>query len=129
MKRFALLIALIVAAPAFADGPSLADTQLRDPAQEAQARALMETIRCVVCQSQSIADSNAEIAGNMRSVIRERIAKGESPAQVRAWLIQRYGDYITYDPPFTAATWLLWIAPFILLMIGVMIARLSFRRR
>ena len=129
MKRFALLIALIVAAPAFADGPSLADTQLRDPAQEAQARALMETIRCVVCQSQSIADSNAEIAGNMRSVIRERIAKGESPAQVRAWLIQRYGDYITYDPPFTAATWLLWIAPLVLLVIGVMIARLSFRRR
>jgi cytochrome c-type biogenesis protein CcmH len=129
MRRLACALLLAIAAPALAEGPSLADTPLRDPAAEQQARALMETIRCVVCQSQSIADSNAEIAGDMRSVIRERIAHGDSPAQVRAWLIQRYGDYITYDPPFTAATWFLWLAPLALLAIGVMIARTSFRKR
>lgn len=107
----------------------LADVQLRDPAKEAQAKALMETIRCVECQGQAIADSNADIAGNMRSLIRERIQAGESPAQVRAWLIQRYGDYITYDPPLGRATWPLWAAPIVLLVVGIAVARLSFRRK
>lgn len=125
----ALVLALTIAAPALADGPSRPDVPLRDPAREAQARALMATIRCVVCQSQSVADSDAPIAGDMRAVIRDHIGRGETPPQVRAWLIQRYGDYITYDPPFTTATWALWLAPFALLAAGVAIARLSFRRR
>ena len=117
------------AMPALAQQAPLADTQLTDPAQEAQARALMGTIRCVECQGQSIADSNADIAGNMRSLIRQRIKAGESPAQVRAWLIQRYGDYISYDPPLGGATWPLWAAPIVLLVIGIAIARSSFRRK
>lgn len=122
-----LLAAL--ATPALAQLAPLADTQLSDPAQEEQAKALMGTIRCVECQGQSIADSNADIAANMRSLIRQRIKSGESPEQVRAWLIQRYGDYISYDPPLGGATWPLWAAPFVLLVIGIAIARSSFRRK
>lgn len=124
-----IVLALLIAAPVLAQKAPLADTQLSDPAKEAQAKALMETIRCVECQGQAISDSNADIAGNMRSLIRERIKAGESPEQVRAWLIQRYGDYISYDPPLGGATWPLWAAPFVLLVIGIAIARSSFRRK
>ncbi len=126
--RAALLTLALVAAPAFADPGPLANTQLRDPAKEAQARSLMATIRCVECQGQAISDSNADIAGDMRALIRERIERGESVAQVRAWLIQRYGDYISYDPPLTGTTVALWAAPLILLTAGIAIARLSFRK-
>jgi len=126
-----VILGLLVAfaAPAVAQDAPLADVQLSDPAKEAQAKALMETIRCVECQGQAIADSNADIAANMRSLIRQRIKGGESPAQVRAWLIQRYGDYISYDPPLGGATWPLWAAPIVLLAIGIAIARSSFRRK
>ena len=122
-------LALATIGPAIAQKAPLADVQLSDPAKEAEAKALMETIRCVECQGQAIADSNADIAGNMRSLIRERIKAGESPAQIRAWLIQRYGDYITYDPPLGSVTWPLWAAPIVLLAVGIAVARLSFRRK
>jgi cytochrome c-type biogenesis protein CcmH len=132
MKRALLLLALI-AAPVAADPSTppaaLADTQLRDPAQEAKARDLMATLRCLVCQGQSIADSDASMAGDMRALVRSRIAAGETPASVRAWLIERYGDYVSYDPPLSAATWPLWLAPVALLVLGAVIARSSFRRR
>ncbi|GAA3719324.1 cytochrome c-type biogenesis protein CcmH [Sphingomonas cynarae] len=108
---------------------ALADTQLANPAQEASAKALMETLRCVVCQGQSIADSDATMAGDMRALVRQRIRTGESPAAIRDWLIDRYGTYITYDPPLDAMTWPLWAAPVILIALGVWIARSSFRRR
>ena len=132
MRRLALF-ALLAATPALADPSTppaaLAYTQLRDPVQEAQARALMQTLRCVVCQGQSIADSDASMAGDMRALVRSRIAAGETPATIRAWLIERYGDYISYDPPLGAATWPLWLAPIGLLVLGAVIARSSFRRR
>ena len=83
--------------------------QLDDPAQEAKAKALMETLRCLVCQGQSIADSDAEMAGDMRALVRERMQQGESAGQVRDWLNERYGDYDSYDPPVTEATAPLWI--------------------
>ncbi|MBJ6123182.1 cytochrome c-type biogenesis protein CcmH [Sphingomonas sp. BT553] len=108
---------------------ALADTQLADPTQEAAAKALMETLRCVVCQGQSIADSDATMAGDMRALVRQRIQAGESPIAIRDWLIGRYGDYISYDPPLSAATSLLWATPVLLLGLGVWIARASFRRR
>ncbi|WP_242138729.1 MULTISPECIES: cytochrome c-type biogenesis protein [unclassified Sphingomonas] len=124
---------LLLTAPAFADSSlppaPLANVQLKDPAKEAQAQALMATLRCVVCQGQSIADSNAEMAGDMRSLVRTRIEGGQSPAQIRDWLIARYGDYISYDPPFSALTAPLWIAPLLLLVLGVWLARASFKRR
>jgi cytochrome c-type biogenesis protein CcmH len=128
-----LAFALLLAAPAFAQSnlppADLAYTQLPDPAQEARAKALMDTLRCLVCQGQSIADSDAEMAGDMRALVRERIRAGESPAQVRKWLIERYGDYVTYDPPLSWITAPLWIAPLLLLIVGALVARRAFARR
>jgi cytochrome c-type biogenesis protein CcmH len=131
--RGALAVALLIAAPALADSAlppaELAYTQLPDPAQEARAKALMETLRCLVCQGQSIADSDADMAGDMRALVRQRIRAGESPRQVRQWLVERYGDYVTYDPPFDWLTAPLWLAPLLLLGAGAMLARRVFRRR
>ena len=132
MKRLMFALALL-SAPVLADSDlppaPLADTQLADPRQEARAKALMETIRCLVCQGQSIADSDAELAGDMRAMVRERIAAGEKPAQIRAWLVRRYGSWVSYDPPLNRTTWLLWSAPALFLVVGIMIAARSFRRR
>lgn len=131
--RLLLPLALLLAGPAFAQSnvppPALADTQLPDPAQERSAKALMETLRCLVCQSQSIADSDADMAADMRALVRQRIAAGERPDQVRDWLIQRYGDYVSYDPPFSPASILLWAMPLLLLGIGIVLARRSLKRR
>ena len=130
--RTLVAVALVIAAPSSAQvrAPApYADTQLRDPAKEAEARALMETLRCLVCQGQSIADSDADMAGDMRALVRSRIAAGDSADQVRRWLIDRYGDYVTYDPPVSVLTLPLWLAPLFLVGIGVIIARSSFRRR
>jgi len=133
MRAVLLALAPLAAAPALADSllpaARYADTQLPDPRQERQARALMETVRCLVCQGQSIADSDAEMAGDMRSLIRERILAGESPDQIRAWLISRYGDWVTYDPTFQPWTWPLWAAPALLILAGLWLARGRFRRR
>ena len=107
----------------------LAYTQLADPAQEARAKALMDTLRCLVCQGQSIADSDAEMAGDMRALVRQRIAAGERPGEIRKWLVQRYGDYVTYDPPLSWVTAPLWLAPLVLLGLGVLIARRNFWKR
>jgi len=92
--------------------------QLEDPAQEESARVLMETLRCLKCQSQSIADSDAPMAGDMRHQVRSRIQAGESPDQVRDWLVERYGDYVSYDPKVSATTWPLFAVPVILLLFG-----------
>ncbi len=133
MKRALALLLMLAPVQAVADSAmpaaALADTQLADPTQEARATALMETLRCVVCQGQSIADSDAEIAGDMRAMVRERIQRGETPDQIRAWMIERYGEWISYDPPLSGRTALLWIAPLLLLGAGVWLARGRFRRR
>jgi cytochrome c-type biogenesis protein CcmH len=126
-------LALLLATPALAQSElppaPLAYTQLADPAKEAQAKALMNTLRCLVCQGQSIADSDAEMAGDMRALVRQRIERGEKPEAVRNWLIERYGSYVSYDPPLDAATLPLWIAPLLLLGVGILLARGSIRRR
>ena len=132
MRLHPVLLALL-AAPVFAQSSlppaRYAYTQLEDPRQEAQARALMETLRCLVCQGQSIADSDADMAGDMRALVRERIAAGEEPEAVRAWLIDRYGNWVSYKPPVEPLTWPLWAAPILLLAAGAWIARGRFRRR
>ena len=99
----------------------MAYTQLEDPSQEAAAQELMETLRCLTCQSQSIADSDAPMAGDMRHQVRTRIAAGESPDAVRDWLIERYGDYVSYDPQVSASTWPLFVFPVLLLLIAGMV--------
>lgn len=89
----------------------------------------MTSLRCLVCQGQSIADSDADMAASMRALVRQRILAGDSPATIRHWLVERYGEYVTYDPPFDASTALLWLAPVFLLAIGLLIARSSLRMR
>ncbi|MGJ3649142.1 cytochrome c-type biogenesis protein [Sphingomonas sp. GlSt437] len=133
MRRALIVLALVAAGPALADSnlppAPLANTQLSDPHQEAQAKALMLSLRCVVCQGQSIADSDAEMAADMRAMVRKRIAAGEKPEAIRQWLVDRYGDYVTYDPPWSAATIGLWLAPLALLGLGLWLARGSFKRK
>ena len=113
--------------PLFADSnlpPAYwSNRQLPDPRQEAEAQALMEQLRCLVCQGQSIADSDAELAGDMRDLVRRRIAAGEKPSAIRAWLIQRYGTWISYKPTTEPAAWPLWLAPLALLLVGVRLLR------
>ncbi len=127
---FAILM-LAMAAAADAANPAIdyANTQLANPIQERKAKALMETIRCVVCQGQSIADSNAALALDMRAIIRERIESGEEPEAVRAWLIEHYGPWVSFKPPFQPATALLWIAPILAIAMGLFLARGRFRRK
>ena len=133
MRALVAALLLLVAAPALADSlmpaAEYANKQLPDPRQEAQARALLETLRGLVCQGQAISDSDAEMAGDMRALVRQRIEAGESPDQVRKWLVQRYGDYVTYDPPLSWLTAPLWLTPLLLLGAGILIARRNFRKR
>jgi cytochrome c-type biogenesis protein CcmH len=133
MKRLILILALALASPAWGDSslpPAYwANRQLPDINQEAKAQGLMEEIRCLVCQGQSIADSDAEIAGDMRDLVRRRIAAGEQPSAIRHWLIQRYGAWITFMPPSEPATWPLWLAPIALLLGGALIARARLKKR
>lgn len=132
MKRWLPLL-LLIASPVRADSdlPAArwANEQLPDPRQEAQATALMEELRCLVCQGQSIADSNAEMAGDMRALVRQRIAAGEKPEAVRAWLIDRYGNWVSYRPPVEPVTWPLWAAPLLLLLAGAWLLRKRLVRR
>jgi cytochrome c-type biogenesis protein CcmH len=129
----AFLMLLACAAPALAQSAlppaRYAYTQLEDPKQEAKAKGLMETLRCLVCQGQSIADSDADMAGDMRALVRERIAAGEEPEAIRAWLIDRYGNWVSYKPPVEPITWPLWAAPLLLVAIGAWVARGRFRRK
>lgn len=133
MRTFLLAAALLMAGPAQADSllppAEYSYTQLPNPKQEAEAVALMETLRCLVCQGQSIADSDAEMAGDMRAMVRQRIAAGETPEQIRAWLIERYGNWVSYDPPLSPMTWPLWAAPVLLIVAGLFLARGRFRRK
>lgn len=131
MKAFPLAaLALCLAAPALADGTMppapFAYRQLDNPAQEAQAKALMETLRCLQCQGQSIADSDAPIAGDMRHQVRTRIAAGEDPEAIRSWLVERYGDYVSYAPRITATTWPLYLAPLVLILLAALLVRRRF---
>jgi len=128
-----LILAAMASAPAHAQ-PTTPDApyaykQLGDPRQEAEARALMETLRCLVCQGQSIADSDATMAGDMRSLVRERIEAGEKPEAIRTWLVERYGHWVSYKPGMAPVTWPLWAAPLLLVGAGLWLARGRFKRR
>ena len=127
MTRAWLALALFLAAPALADSnlpPAYwANRQLPDARQEARAQALMDELRCLVCQGQSIADSDAELAGDMRDLVRRRIAAGERPAAIRAWLVDRYGSWVSYRPTAEPAAWPLWLLPVALLLAGAWLVR------
>jgi len=134
MRRAFVLAALVMAAqPLLADSnlpPAYwANRQLPDARQEARAQALMEELRCLVCQGQSIADSDAELAGDMRDLVRRRIAAGEKPAAIRSWLVQRYGSWISYRPTDEPAAWPLWLAPIALFLAGAFLIRRRIKAR
>jgi len=115
------LIALFVA--------MVAPAALADPAQEARAQALEREIRCVQCQNEPIAQSTADIARDMRELVRERVAAGDSDAEIRSFFRTRYGDFVLFRPPFDSRTWILWGAPLVLLAGGLAAVLASQRRR
>lgn len=121
-----LLILLLLTAPAFAVQP---DERLADPALETRARALSRELRCVVCQNESIDESSATIARDLRLLLRQRLAGGDSDDQATAFLVARYGDFVLLRPPVRADTWLLWFGPFAALILGAGIAVGALRRR
>jgi len=128
MMRVLMLAAFLcaVALAAFAVEPG---ERLADPVLEARARAIGAELRCLVCQNQSIDDSNADLAHDLRVLIRERIAAGDSDRQVIDFLVQRYGDFILLDPPVKPATYVLWYGPFAVLLLGLAAVGLYARRR
>ena len=129
-KLLAAIALLLLSAPTLALAQDYAFESLADPAQEKQAVELMDTLRCVVCQGQPISGSNADLAADMRRVVRERIAAGETPAQVRAWLVSKYGDYVSFKPEVKPDTLPLWIIPLLALLGGIwLVARRLKRRR
>ena len=133
MKALFAILLFLSAQPLLADSSlppaHWANRQLPDPAQEARAQALMGELRCLVCQGQSIADSDAEMAADMRDLVRRRIAAGENPSDVRSWLIERYGSWISYRPTDEPAAWPLWLAPLVLLGIAALLVRRRIRLR
>ena len=133
MRALLVLVAALLAAAPLAAQDLLppapyAYKQLDDPRQEAKAQALMETLRCLKCQSQSIADSDAPMAGDMRHQVRSRIAAGEEPEAIRQWLIERYGDYVTYTPQVRPLTLPLFAAPVLFLLVAALLLRRRFRK-
>jgi cytochrome c-type biogenesis protein CcmH len=129
LALFAALLAVPVLAQQTLPPAPYAYRQLDDPTKEAEAQALMETLRCLKCQSQSIADSDAPMAGDMRHQVRTRIAAGEEPEAIRAWLVARYGDYVSYAPTVSETTWPLFAVPLLLLAVAGAILWRRFRRK
>jgi cytochrome c-type biogenesis protein CcmH len=108
---------------------AMAPAVLGDPAQEARAQSLDQEIRCVQCENEPIAQSTADIAADMRRLVRERIAAGDSDAEIRAFFRQRYGDFVLFRPPFDGRTWALWAAPLLLAGAGLAAVLANRRRR
>jgi cytochrome c-type biogenesis protein CcmH len=128
MRRglLALLLVLAVGGPARAVDP---DEMLKDSQLEARARQIGQQLRCLVCQNESIDDSNADLARDLRKIVRERITAGDSDQQVIAYLRARYGDFVLLKPPFEPATWALWLTPPFVLLVGGALAFAILRRR
>jgi cytochrome c-type biogenesis protein CcmH len=120
-----VLTALMLMAGAASD-PS---ERLQDPAQEARARTLFAQIRCLVCQNESIDDSDAELAGDLRKVVREQITAGRSDGEVKAFLTDRYGEFVLLKPRFSPANAVLWLGPFMAALAGLALLASRFRRR
>jgi cytochrome c-type biogenesis protein CcmH len=129
MKRaltFGFLLALAAGQMAFAVEPN---EQLADPALEARARAIGKELRCLVCQNESIDDSGADLAHDLRVLLRERLQAGDTDAQAIQYITDRYGDFVLLKPPVEPATWLLWFSPFAILILGGACIWFYLRRR
>jgi cytochrome c-type biogenesis protein CcmH len=121
-----IAVALSLAGSAIAVEPS---EMLKDPAQEARAQAIGRQLRCPVCKTESIEESDADFTRDLRRVVREQIAEGKSDKQVLDFMHDRYGDFILLRPPFKPSTWALWLAPPVLLVLGGLFAFFMIRRR
>jgi cytochrome c-type biogenesis protein CcmH len=126
MLRIAFFFLLLAAAPVGAVQP---DEILADPTLENRARALSRDLRCLVCQNQSIDDSNAPLARDLRVIVRERLTAGDSDGQVLDFVTARYGDYVLLRTPFKASTYLLWLGPLVLLLLGIAAVAAFFAKR
>ena len=129
MRRLGAALALALmtlAAPALAADPS---EMLKDPKLEARAEKLGKELRCLVCQNESIEDSNADLARDLRIIVREQIQAGATNEQVKQFVVDRYGDYVLLKPPFKASTLVLWVGPFVLFVVGLVAVWLFYRRR
>lgn len=132
LLKLVMLLSLMLAIPLSAQDGSpapQANEQLADPRKEAEATELMETLRCIQCQGQSIADSDAPIAGAMRAEVRQRIEKGENADSIRTWMIGRYGEWVSFEPRATGGGLLLWLAPVLILLAAIWFARGLFGKR
>ena len=116
MRALLVALALLIAAPAFAVQP---DEVLADPALEGRARAISKELRCLVCQNESIDDSNADLARDLRLLVRERLMQGDTDQQVLDYLVQRYGEFVLLKPRFSAANAALWLAGPLTFLIGL----------
>ena len=133
--KLALLLALLLCAPLLPAGGALAQTGTynpetpADPATEARLKALSLELRCLVCQNQTIADSNADLAVDLRRIVRSQILEGKSDREIKEYLVARYGDFVLYKPPVQGNTTLLWFGPFALLLGGAGVWWLLSRKR
>ncbi|MEZ5862659.1 MAG: cytochrome c-type biogenesis protein [Geminicoccaceae bacterium] len=123
----ACLLALATALPVQAALTS--DELLDDPVLEARARAIGKELRCLVCQNQSIDDSDADLARDLRHLVRERLLAGDSDAEIRQFMVDRYGAFVLLEPPLTTGTLLLWGGPFLVLAVGAVLLAVNLRRR
>ncbi len=131
MRPILFTLALLMATPLVTSAPAWAvepDEMLDDPVLEARARALSQEIRCLVCQNEPIDSSNADLARDLRLLVRERIVAGDSDAEVKAFLVARYGDYVLLDPPMKSTTYALWFGPVLILLLGALGVFLYFAR-
>lgn len=128
LKTLTFVLALFALSPnaAFALEPN---EILDDPVLEDRARELGKVLRCVVCQNQPIGSSNADLAGDMRVLVRERISGGDTNEQVLAYMVDRYGDFVLFDPPFKASTYVLWFGPAAIAGFGLFAVASFYRRR
>lgn len=132
MNRLIRLVGLVVLTMSLSLGEAMAvnpDEVLKDPALEARARELSQKLRCLVCQNQSIDDSNADLARDLRIILRERLTAGDTDEQAIAYLVDRYGDYVLLEPPVKPTTYLLWYGPAALLLLGGAGLLIAVRRR
>ena len=105
------------------------ETPFAEPNLQARYETLIHGFRCLVCQDETVADSDADLAADFRRQIHAMVAAGKSDAEIKGYMVERYGNYVLYDPPVQASTWLLWTGPFILLGIGLLVVTLTVRRR
>jgi cytochrome c-type biogenesis protein CcmH len=125
MKRLLLAFFAVLCIAAASDPAE----RLPDPSQEARARTIFREVRCLVCQNESIDDSEAQLAGDLRKIIRQQVAAGRSDEQIRQFLVARYGEFVLLKPPFSAGNLALWVGPFVVVIVGGLLLLVLLRRR